>query len=124
MNPEFLEKMRERRREVIRDIAVLTTEKLQLDGALAALEGRPAGAPVAADGPTVTEMVLEAAKVFVELHKTSGLAVVFDKKNLKESAIGLFPAACEKIKTGVYGAVEKLVRDNKFKRTNGGFELA
>jgi hypothetical protein len=95
----------------------------RLDAAIAVLNGSDNGGEVMVLQPKVIQCIEEAARTFTAKHAKAGIAVVFDNKNLTEEAIQLHPALREKIKTGVYAAVTSLLRKNKFRRAQGGYEL-
>ena len=56
-----------------------------------------------------------------EVTKTFGPGQVFDQHMLREKAYTLFPTSKAKLKTGVYGAVQVLVKKGKLVRCQGGF---
>lgn len=95
-------------------VADATKRLSQIDTAIEALGGE---VQRKLTGPTATEIVEAAARAV-------SAGQVFDNAALKRMATTMYPHMADKIKTGIYTAVNALLKKKKLIRAAGGFAVA
>lgn len=117
---EILQQLRDQLKAATERRNSAAADCAKLGAAIAALEGKapaPVGnGSVAPKPPTVVSLVEEAVMALPA-------GATFDKPSIRIKAQTLFPRQAERISTGVYGAVDTLLKLKKIKLAPGGYQL-
>lgn len=125
MSKAILDQLVVEQKSLIVQMDGLRGDLSKVNAAIAALGGSAQPEAATREGPSVPEIILEAAKSLTSKLNDGGKSeVVMDNKALKQEARSLHPQSGEKIRMGIYTAVAKLVKDKKLLRVPNGFQLA
>lgn len=116
MSDTIIEQLKAEKFNLEEEISVRQTRLRKVDGALAALDGKPGGK----SEKSVPEMAEMAARALC----ADNPALVMDSQKIVGKVIELFPSAEKsRIKTGIYSAIAKLTKKKILEKCPGGFRL-